>query len=601
MSRVALLLFLALLTVLRAEEAAGVTRQWIILLRNEPAGVCLETVTPLPGGGTRTREEMRLKFVRLGKELTVSSTSDIEENAEGEFVAADILSVAASEPTRTRVRLEENALVISTEAAGRTYERKTPVGATAKVLGPRGVDALCARELKAEGDHAIYSEFIAEGPAVISTFRSLRRRVGDTLEVQEMDLPATPRAQLVLAKDGRWLRRSIKVGFGELSMVPATPEAAALAEALGAGAEMFERLVVHSHIRLPDPRSLSRLKLRITLRNQDGELPEFPRERQTVTALTDQSCLLQTLRAEPGVRTLPPTDEFLKPNALIQSDDPEIVRLTREATAGLRAAGAKSRALKDWVNRELKVDFGVGLANASEVVRNRRGSCLAAAVLLAAMHRSAGMPSRVVVGYAYHAGSWGGHAWTEVYHTGRWFSLDAALYAPGEADAARICLGTSSGEDGLSEALTDSMGLLGRIDIRVEEFVWNGRRVRVPASAVPARVRPDSYESEWLGFRLRAPKGFVVEVPKAEFLDPTVLLLRSERGTTVRVEQGQAGAQAEPAGQPARLGGRAGTVNFAEDSAKLSVRRGQERWTLTAKGPGAAEAMRATLAGWTWR
>jgi transglutaminase-like putative cysteine protease len=63
---------------------------------------------------------------------------------------------------------------------------------------------------------------------------------------------------------------------------------------------------------------------------------------------------------------------------------------------------------------------------ASEVVRNRRGTCFGYAVLLASLARAAGIPSRFRMGFAYTHGVWGDHAWVEMLVGKQWVPMDAA-------------------------------------------------------------------------------------------------------------------------------------------------------------------------------
>jgi len=71
-------------------------------------------------------------------------------------------------------------------------------------------------------------------------------------------------------------------------------------------------------------------------------------------------------------------------------------------------------------------------------------------VLVAAMCRVLGIPSRVAVGliYADHLGGFGYHAWNEVYVNRRWVAIDAA-FDQSTVDAVHIKLSDTS-LDGVS-------------------------------------------------------------------------------------------------------------------------------------------------------
>ncbi|MEI6538559.1 MAG: transglutaminase-like domain-containing protein, partial [Planctomycetota bacterium] len=91
-----------------------------------------------------------------------------------------------------------------------------------------------------------------------------------------------------------------------------------------------------------------------------------------------------------------------------------------------RIAVALERHVKDSMRL---ADFSQALASAAEVARSRRGDCTEYAVLLAAVMRSEGVPSRVAVGFAYvpNPASFAPHMWTEAWINGQWIPFDATL------------------------------------------------------------------------------------------------------------------------------------------------------------------------------
>jgi len=138
--------------------------------------------------------------------------------------------------------------------------------------------------------------------------------------------------------------------------------------------------------------------------------------------------------------------------------------------------GTRAEALRAYVSQALvRKDLGSVLATSAEVASRRSGDCTEHAVLLAALLRAAGIPSRVVTGLVYaerFAGAseiFAYHMWTEGYVGGRWLDLDATLDR--RFDAAHVALSTSTFGDDESALL--EMGritpLLGRVKIAVLE------------------------------------------------------------------------------------------------------------------------------------
>ena len=106
-------------------------------------------------------------------------------------------------------------------------------------------------------------------------------------------------------------------------------------------------------------------------------------------------------------------------------------------------------------------NLSVGYASALEVAKNPEGDCTEHAVLLAALGRSVGIPTRVVDGLAYtkhYAGVdhvFVPHAWAQAWIDGKWQSFDAALMG---FDAGHIALSVGDGDPWRFFAGLDSLG-----------------------------------------------------------------------------------------------------------------------------------------------
>jgi hypothetical protein len=142
--------------------------------------------------------------------------------------------------------------------------------------------------------------------------------------------------------------------------------------------------------------------------------------------------------------------EYLQQTRWLQAKDPEIVRLAERARGNAQTVHETMVRLQNHV-RDYVIDknLSVGYASALEVVRNRSGDCTEHALLLAAMGRSLGIPTRIATGLAY-VDEWLGnqnvfvpHAWTQALVDGHWISYDAAL---GQFDAGHIALGYGNGD-----------------------------------------------------------------------------------------------------------------------------------------------------------
>lgn len=168
--------------------------------------------------------------------------------------------------------------------------------------------------------------------------------------------------------------------------------------------------------------------------------------------------------------------EYLASNLMINTQDPKLIALAKRAGGGIKnpfALGDKLRRfVTDYIDNK---NLNIGFATASEVCRTREGDCSEHGVLLAALGRLNGLPSRVAVGLAY-VSSFGGqkdvfgyHMWTQFYIDGRWIDFDAAL-RESQCSPTRIAFATSSLKDtGLADLSLPLLSKIGAIDIDILE------------------------------------------------------------------------------------------------------------------------------------
>ena len=514
-----------------AAETEPNERVWQLTIAGQPSGSFTESTLTTADGKVRTKETMALELNRLGSKVSMKTESETVEGTDGtvESLTGSVSSSQAA--TRVRATRVEGAFQVETEAGGKSYQKKIPL--TGPVLGPKGIEKVSRENLKTPGATVSFQMFSPELGGVVSITRKAVgpvEKVGRRLfQIEETIEGMSGKTVLALDEDGRWITRQQSLPFGEMAMEPATQATVAAAPAPDAKmelpAESYDRTMARSNIPLPDPRTLTAVTLK--LRHQKPELgwPVLESHSQRVLETSETVRVVEVRGFTPpkGERATAqerPDESFSRPNALVQSDDPEVIRIARETTAGVEGDFQKARRLHDWVSRNLKFDLGIALAPASEVVRNRRGTCIAYAVLLASLQRAAGLPSRVAMGYGYANGIWGGHAWSEAFIDGQWVALDAALYGPGTADAARLWFGASSGDDQLMKLIGAAGQMYGSVDFQVVSFEREGRTTKVPQEAVRHTIAGNRYSNPWLGFALEAPPNFRFTKTDAVFPDP---------------------------------------------------------------------------------
>jgi hypothetical protein len=179
--------------------------------------------------------------------------------------------------------------------------------------------------------------------------------------------------------------------------------------------------------RIDDPRSVDRLRLRVEGLPAAG--PDLQGAGQTVA---DDVFDIRDLTNATAGPADPEASRYLKPEAFIESDAPEILEEARKGTADAVGPRAKAERLVRHVNFIIEKKPTVSLPSALEVLRTRVGDCNEHTVLYVAMARALQIPSRIAVGLVYLHGAFYYHAWPEVYlegppGRGLWVPVDPTL------------------------------------------------------------------------------------------------------------------------------------------------------------------------------
>jgi hypothetical protein len=348
-----------------------------------------------------------------------------------------------------------------------------------------------------------------------------------------------------LDEQGNLLRQDEPGPFGMIE-VWRTDKSTALAAASGGELpqEVYQSSIVRTNIRLPRALPIDYLKLRLSHRRPELGWPDLGIAGQKVLAKTEKELVLEIRRPKAAAGAVFPVAKtetnrhYLEPNAYIQSDDAEILRLAEELVGTQKDAFEAALLLERWVAENMKFDLGIVFAPATEIVRNRRGTCVGYATLLATLARAAGLPSRIVMGYVYALGMFGGHAWAEVMIGEGWVPLDAAVVNAGVADATRISLAASSLAEGIGEiTLGAAQQVFGQVGIDILGYETGGKSFAAAAGARPFSIAGDLYENPWLGIRLVKPAGFRFGKTDSVWPDRTVVGLDGPAADTVVLEQ----------------------------------------------------------------
>jgi hypothetical protein len=139
-----------------------------------------------------------------------------------------------------------------------------------------------------------------------------------------------------------------------------------------------------------------------------------------------------------------------RPTRWLQSDDPRIQKLAASVRGGHLSDADRMAQLTDLTVKLIpQVDFS-GHFSAVETLLRGSSDCFGTAVLLAALGRAAGIPTKVADGLIYSAPRYHGvsnafmpHSWTLAYVDGRWRSYDAGALT---FDATHIAINVGDGD-----------------------------------------------------------------------------------------------------------------------------------------------------------
>ncbi len=471
-----------------ADDAAPRHRElwYAVLIGGQTSGFSVETTSPLDGGGVETVSRVKMALRRGRAVARVEMRVTTREDADGRVLEFEVEQKQSAVAVHVKGTVNGDAMTVETATAGLPQPVRRDLPYDPKALGPRASLRRAQAALRKEGDTVAIRSFLADQLRCAEQARVL----GPT---EEIDLPGgkrrlrrvtsrfdfAPNLRSTQWVDDQFLPWKIAIPALGLQMeFVRTTREAILATDFDSLPEVFLATAIPVDGALP--RQPSRVRYRLVPRKgkdttkveiaPSGAAGQKIEKRGEGTWIVDVR-RVRSAKPQPIARLAENADtkRYLEPNAHIQSNDPEIVKTAREIVGDETESLAAAVALERWVRRNVKTkNLETAFATASEVLETRAGDCSEHAVLLAALARAAGIPSRVVVGLVYHRRSFVGHMWTEVY-TGDWTPLDATI-GRGTVDADHIALSTSPlGADSISDLFLALLPVLGNVEIEVIE------------------------------------------------------------------------------------------------------------------------------------
>ncbi len=477
-----------------AKTPASENRWYVVELQGQRSGWVHSTQKTAEGKITSSTT-MKLEIKRGTMGVSLRFDTDFVETTAGEPVSMRVVQQLGAIPMETRYTFGEHELAIETRQGKADWTRTTSPLPEGKWLCPAEASRFIDEQIEA-GKTEISLRTI-DPTTGVTPFGVKMELVGrENVETLGKVVPAmkwsisNDRFPSIVSTEytdlsGVSVRSTTSIGGLSLTVLLADKS---LALAKADPPELLVSTMVTPDRPIREPRGLKRAVY--VVRATREKLPDLPDTGpQRFERIDESSCRL-TIDVEhpsPADKGDATDRRFIEASVMLDSEDKEVQALTAKALKDVPADAAaltKAETLRTFVHEYIEEKtLGVGFATASEVARTAAGDCTEHGVLLAAMLRAAGVPSRVVAGLLYvdefegARNVFGYHMWTQalVEIDGRpaWIDVDAVLPGGGgglRSDATHIALAvTPLDSPEVQNSLVELAPLLGGLEIKVEE------------------------------------------------------------------------------------------------------------------------------------
>jgi hypothetical protein len=459
----------------------------VFYLKGSKIGFAHTTVETIVRDGrelVRTRSTNELAITRFGQRTSQQVTMETLETPDGRLVEFETRVDFGPQPTIARGRAEGDALSIDVGSGGK--RQTTRLAWSSDVRGFRGVEQSLAERRLEPGEkrslrmllplvNVVADVELAAGQREKTQLLGVEAkllRVESVARFPGGELPST----LWVDDRGEVIKTSI-AGIGQESF-RTTRELATAPGEEGKPFDLGLDVIVKVDPPLAHPHETRLARYRVELAGGDPAKMFASGPTQSVRPLADNGAEITVRSPRLGESPLPANSpaavgpEYTSATSVLQIDDPRVQKMAQEAKGEVTAPRDVALALERYVHRAMtKKNFSQAFASAADVAESREGDCTEHAVLLAALLRACGIPSRVAIGLVYveHAGGFGYHMWTEAYLDGQWMPLDGIM-GQGGTSAAYLKLADSSlaGASAYSSFLAVAQ-VLGQLKVSVLE------------------------------------------------------------------------------------------------------------------------------------
>jgi len=527
---------------------------WTLMkMAGDAVGWIHTSIHELSGEGPaayRTEVESKMEFKRFGQVVAISVSGWTEEDKDGRILTGHQESLMSGTETLYDLVVTDGEATMTITTMGKP--RESALEWDDEVVGPMGTWRLRKAKGVEPGTKYSVKTFTFDHSKVVTQTTEIIEPGETTLtdgkktlfnrSISTTDILPGVKTYEWWDDDYDVVKTSTAMMGMEIETVRTTRERAMQSGGGELKTDMIVATMARANVNLPRPYRLDSILYRFEATNPDIGIPEgLDSFRQTVrendgkTALVFIEAKVPDAPQKRPIENPPPElAEYLEPNAFIQNDHPGLKKKALEVIGGETDAWKAAVLLEKFV-QEYIVDknFGTGFATAAEVFENPRGDCSEHGVLLVALCRAVGIPSRVAVGYMYLGGIFGGHMWAEVWINGKWYAIDGVT-GIGRVDPTHITFSTASIKDGgLAEEFVGVVQALGNLDITILEFTHGDKTVAIGDSFKDYIIDGNRYTNVLHGISITKPDNSDFEDYERDFsnVDFTLVEIDGETDT----------------------------------------------------------------------
>lgn len=476
---------------LTAQGRAGepVERWYVLQMQGQRAGWMHERITR-EGGNIRSRSGMKIEIKRGQIRMAITVDSEFIETQAGKPVTMSSSMTLGAMPTGKKYTFVDGAVEIEETAMGQVKPKVREPLPEGDWMTPRAAERHFADRIAA-GDETVIIKSIdpSVGARVVTSTHTLVERtkldvVGRTIPALKwkttLDLYPGITSDDFTDQQGRAVRSEIDIGGIKMLILLADKD---LALAKLDPPELLESTLIRLEKPIPQARTTRRATYKVTS-NADrlADIPTLGAQRFERTGDRAGRVVVDLNVVAPAEAADVANQEYRDCSTMISCGDQDVQSLLKRALGDGAPEGkaARAEALRRFVYKFIdKKSLDVGFASAAEVADTAAGDCSEHGVLLCALLRADGIPSRVISGIVYVDGFsgqtnvFGYHMWTQALLDDgsgpKWVDLDAAIDREHAFDATHIALAASSlSEKDMTNSLVQLAPALGTLDIKVE-------------------------------------------------------------------------------------------------------------------------------------